>query len=328
MTIEKLPSGKYRVVQMVNGKRYRTPILDHEPKEKEAQLLIAEALYKKGISVSADMPLKRACELYIESKSNVLSPSTIRRYYQYVNGGTEAFLSMYISKITKPMFQTEINSFSSTHAPKTSISYASFISSVLTFYGNPIDKITLPQKEKKEPYIPSEEEVKMIFRDVKGSPFEIPILLSAMGLRRSEVCALTLEDLSGNTLTINKALVQNEKKEWVIKPTKTTDSTRTVVIPDYVADLIRNQGYVYKGFPGSIYNHLQRTQKKLGIPSFPLHKMRHFFASYMHDLGYSDKQIQAMGGWKTDNVMKTVYTHAMNMEQAKQKAAADMSSLM
>jgi integrase len=188
--------------------------------------------------------------------------------------------------------------------------------------------LTLPQREKKDPYIPSEEEVRMIFNEIKGSQFEIPILLSAMGLRRSEICALKAEDLSGNTLTINKALVQNENKEWVIKSTKTTESTRTIIIPDYLADLIRQQGYVYDGFPGSIYNHLQRVQKKLGIQNFPLHKMRHFFASYMHDLGYSDKQIQAMGGWKTDNIMKTVYTHAMNMEIAKQNAAADMSKLM
>ena len=69
-------------------------------------------------------------------------------------------------------------------------------------------------------------------------------------------------------------------------------------------------------------------QDKLGIPHFSFHKMRHFFASYMHDLGYSDKQIQEMGGWKTDRVMKTVYTHAMEMEQAKISAANDMGALM
>jgi hypothetical protein len=34
-----------------------------------------------------------------------------------------------------------------------------------------------------------------------------------------------------------------------------------------------------------------------------------------------------MGGWKTDNVMKTVYQHAMEMDAAKQKAAADIAGL-
>lgn len=325
MTIEKLPSGKYRIVQMMNGQRFRVT-LDHKPTQTEAFKLLAEKV--ENHTVTADMPFKRACNIYIESKSNVLSPSSIRRYYQYIDGADEKFLSVRINVMTKPIVQTEVNRFSLTHAPKTTISYAGFITAVLSFFGGNISKLTLPQREKKDPYIPSEEEVRMIFNEVKGSEFEIPILLSAMGLRRSEICALKAEDLSDNVLTINKALVQNENKEWVIKATKTTDSTRTLVIPDYLADLIKKQGYVYNGFPGSIYNHLQRVQKKLGIQNFPLHKMRHFFASYMHDLGYSDKQIQAMGGWKTDNIMKTVYTHAMNMEQAKQNAAADMSKLM
>ena len=35
-----------------------------------------------------------------------------------------------------------------------------------------------------------------------------------------------------------------------------------------------------------------------------------------------------MGGWKTDNVMKTVYQHAMDMDRAKAKAAADIGSIL
>jgi integrase len=68
-------------------------------------------------------------------------------------------------------------------------------------------------------------------------------------------------------------------------------------------------------------------QKKLGIPHFSLHKMRHFFASYMHQLGMSDKQIQEAGGWKTDGIMKTVYQHAMNMDEAKKKMADSIGGL-
>ena len=48
-------------------------------------------------------------------------------------------------------------------------------------------------------------------------------------------------------LTINKAKVQNEKKQWIIKTTKTSDSTRIISIPSELADLIRETGYIYKG---------------------------------------------------------------------------------
>lgn len=182
-------------------------------------------------------------------------------------------------------------------------------------------------KEKKSEYIPSAEDVKRIFAEVKGTRYEVPLSLAALGLRRSEICALELSDLNGCELTINKAVVLNKNQEWTVKPTKTTDSTRTIFIPSDLADRIREQGYIYEGDPEMIYCALVKSQKKLGIPHFSLHKMRHFFASYLHDLGYSDKQIQEMGGWRTDIIMKSVYQHAMDMEQAKKNAADNIGSL-
>ena len=187
--------------------------------------------------------------------------------------------------------------------------------------------ITLPQKEKKTEYIPSKEDIIKIFQHVEGTKYEIPIRLAAFGLRRSEICALECSDLSGRCLTINKAMVQNDANEWIIKKTKTTDSTRTIYIPEDLADKIREQGYVYEGNPEKIYCALSRAQKELDIPHFSLHKMRHFFASYMHDQGYSDKQIQEFGGWKTDLVMKSVYQHAMDMDRAKMDMCDSLGSL-
>ena len=184
----------------------------------------------------------------------------------------------------------------------------------------------MPQKENKQDYIPTEEDVKRILNEAKGSKYEVAFILGTLGLRKSEICALTPADLNGNVLTINKALVQNDKNEWVVKPTKTTDSTRTIMVPDHVVDLINKNGVVEYG-PHAIYHALHRYQERLGIPQFSFHKLRHFFASYMHDLGYSDKQIQAFGGWKTDAVMKTVYQHAMEMDKVKENMAMNISGL-
>jgi integrase len=41
------------------------------------------------------------------------------------------------------------------------------------------------------------------------------------------------------------------------------------------------------------------------------HDLRHYFASYLHDKGFSDAEIMSLGGWKTDHVMKRVYRHAI-----------------
>ena len=122
--------------------------------------------------------------------------------------------------------------------------------------------------------------------------------------------------------------MKDENDKWVVKNTKTTESTRTIKIPNELADRIKEKGYIYKGYPGSIYNHLMRVEDKLGIEHFSLHKLRHFFASYAHNLGYTDKQIQSFGGWKTDNVMKTVYLHEMEMDKAKESIAENFGNLM
>ena len=57
------------------------------------------------------------------------------------------------------------------------------------------------------------------------------VWLACYRLRRSEICALKPEDIMENIVYINKVKVLNEKRKWVEKSTKTTSSTREVVIP-------------------------------------------------------------------------------------------------
>ena len=193
-----------------------------------------------------------------------------------------------------------------------------------TFRPHTVFHITLPQKEKKEPYIPTSEEVKLILKKAAKTKYYIPLLLACCGLRRSEIIALEFSDLSeDNTLTINKAMVAGSDKQWHIKSTKTTGSSREIVIPQFVADLIRKQGYIYKGSANQIYENLQKYQNELGIPNFKLHALRHYFATIMSQtMGEAD--VMKMGGWSTPHVMKAVYRHAtIDREKEKQKHAID-----
>ncbi|SHL20434.1 hypothetical protein SAMN02745136_04351 [Anaerocolumna jejuensis DSM 15929] len=57
------------------------------------------------------------------------------------------------------------------------------------------------------------------------------VCLAAFGtLRRSEICALTTDDVRGNTISISKAMARFSNKEWIIKTTKTISSTREVIM--------------------------------------------------------------------------------------------------
>lgn len=321
MTIEKR-GDNYRITEMRDGIRYRET-LDHKPTKAEAR----EIMEKRIGSYHNSMTFGHASDVYIRSKENVLSPATIRGYRQIINNMDERFKKLQLDKITLPVLQALINEYSADHSPKSVRNLNGLVMAILKYNGSEVKSPRLPQKEKKSEYIPTEEDVKRILQEFKGHRYEAFIILATMGLRRSEICALTPDDLNGNVLTINKALVLNENKEWVVKTTKTESSTRKIVIPDEVVKLLNERGF-YEGNPENLYFNLKRAQKRLGIQQFSLHKLRHFFASYMHDLGYSDKQIQEFGGWKTDAIMKTVYQHAMEMDKVKSSMANNISSLM
>ncbi len=322
MKIEKLPSGSYRMRKMYKGKMY-TIVTDYKPTQKQAIQLMAEEL-KKVKSRSGKMTFRNAAEEYIDTKKNVLSPSTIRSYYTIIRGLSEDFLKININDIEQFDIQREINRIAKDRTPKTTRNYNGFISSVIGFY-RPNMKIstTLPQKLRNEPYIPSDEDIKKILEHAQGTRYEVPLMLACYGMRRSEICALTPDDIEGDVIRINKAMVQNENKEWVIKSTKTTESTRKIIVPEELTSKIKSQGYAYNGHPNNISKYMMRAQDELGIEHFSLHKLRHYFASKMSAMHIPDADIMKMGGWKTDHVMKGVYRHAMqdkNMEMQREAA--------
>lgn len=322
MKIEKLPSGSYRVRKMYKGTVY-TIVTDYKPTQKEVlQLLSAEL--DKIKTAKTRMTFQTAANQYMEVKEHVLSPSTLVGYKGILRRLSDNFLGMNISNISAIDVQKEMNLYSVDRSPKTVRNAHGFISAVLSmFRPELILNTTLPQKRKSEDYVPTDEDVKRILKRAKGTRYEIPLLLATFGLRRSEICALTLDDLNGNILTINKALVENTDGKFVVKDTtKSTAGTRKIFIPDYVADLIRKNGKIYENSPNQIYENLCKYQEELGIPHFRLHALRHYYASMSHSLGIPDSYIMASGGWKSDNTLKSVYRHAMESKNEEMQAFA------
>lgn len=326
MTIEKLPSGSYRISQSDHGHRYRLTV-DHKPTHSEAVRLMAALI----ASTPANCPrgsFRAACDQYNASKSNVLSATTLREYERYARLLPESFSHLPLMQITAKDVQQVINDLTPGRNPKTVANYAHYISAVLMSNGIRLPSPKLPQRIRSVQHIPSADEIRATLEALAGTEHDLAIRLCCFGLRRSEVCALTPEDLDGNTLHISKAVVKDKNRHFVIKTTKTAASDRYVVIPADLADRIRAQGYIYKYNPDNLYKALRRAQDRACVPHFRLHALRHFFASYLHDLGYSDKQVQALGGWSTDSIMKSIYQHALDMDAAKKRASADLSALL
>lgn len=317
--IEELPSGNYRVRKTVNGKTVSL-IFDHKPRDMEA----LKAITKVADTIPVKNSFASCAESYLRSKENVISPSTIGGYESILRNIPDDFKLMKLSTITQVEVQCLINDYATTHAPKSTHNLHGFVSAVLRhFRPDFILHTTLPQEKPNEDYIPTEEDVRKILDISKGTRYHIPFQLALMGLRRSEVCALTLDDIDfeNNILTINKAKVRDEKSntKWTVKGTKTKSSTRKVYIPDNLVKEIQEAGTIYDGYPGQLLKNLHRFQDILGLPRFRLHDARHFFASYAHSQGVSDADIIATGGWKSDHVMKKVYRHEMKQKEAQKE---------
>ncbi len=320
MKIECLTDNTYRVRKTVDKKTY-TIYFDHEPDEVEVVVAMSEKLRDANYGDNKGS-FGVYCDKYIESKRNVISPSTLAGYQKLKRYLSDEFKKKKMKNIEQIDIQEEINRFAVDHSPKYVRNLHGFISAVLrTFRPSMTISTALPQKRKYEHKLPTTESIEMILEASKGSPYHIAFQLAVLGMRRSEICAVTVEDIKGNILSINKACVYGEDYELITRDnTKTTESTREIYLPDSLVEEIKEAGTIYDYKPQALTRALHKYQDKLGLEHFRLHDFRGYFASYAHSVGVPDAYIMKMGGWKTDNVMKSVYRDTLkNKEMAMQK---------
>lgn len=292
-----------------------TLIFDHKPSQKEV-------IEKLGIEmqdvITSNGTFESCAKEYIKTRLNVLSPSSVPTYESLLRNMSDELKGLRISSIDQVEVQKEINKYSATHAPKSVRNMHGFISSVLAVYKpNMTLRTTLPQREVKERYLPTNEDVKRILEAVKGTEDSIGFQLGILSLRRSEICALQMPDLEGNELHIHADLVWNKK--WIRKETPKTDAgNRIIYLPDSLVAEINEKGYFFKYSPNKLLEHLNKWQAKLGIPQFRFHDLRHYFASYASTI-MPEADAMALGGWKSDYVFKQVYRESMK-EKRKESA--------
>lgn len=307
MKIEKLPSGSYRVRKMIKGK---TVSLTFDTRPTKAD--IEEELNKRLGYYNGRMTFEQAAISYINTRSNTCSPSTLKGYHAVMRSISPRFLAYPIDDITGPLVQAEVNRRASEVSAKTVRNFHGFVASVLAEYRPDLQLRTrLPMMIKKEPYVPNNDDVMALLAYAKDTPYEVPILLAMCSMRRGEICALTDDDvdLENGIVHVTKDMVQDADNNWVIKPPKTPTSVRDIPIKPFIVDAIKRNG-LYKGCPDSIFKWMQKAEKRLGIPQFSIHKLRHWFVSNAHENGTSDADIMYVGGWSNPNVMIQRYRHS------------------
>lgn len=313
MNKELLPSGSYRVRITIEGKRY-TFIFDHKPTNLEIEDAKQNKILELNRIKTESLTFKKSSEKYLESKKDIISPSTYEGYKRIVKQIPNWFMDFNIYEIEQITVNKLINEYAKKGlSTKTMRNRHGYITAVLaTFRPSLVLRTVIPKKAKEEAYMPSTEDIKKILDFVKDRREYTAFALGCYGMRKSEILALTVDDIKGTTVTINKAMVRNSENVYVLKnSTKTETSTREIIIPKELANRIKKQGYVTDLKPAEFNDNLTRIEKQLGIEHFSFHKFRHFFAAKLSDLGIPEADILALGGWKTDRIMKEVYRYSM-----------------
>lgn len=313
-----LPSGAWFIQLRLGGQSI--PITAEREKDciRQAQLIKAEYLAEKEPRRKREpVTLQEAVEKYITSRSNVLSPSTIRGYRTIQKSRFRSMMPKKLATIKAADWIMACNEEARLCAPKTLTNAWRFVASVLAENGISPPKVALPQIPPNERPFLEPEQIKTFVKAVKGTDVEIPALLALSSLRRSEICALRWESIDFNKkrIQVKGAAVYDEKQKLVQKQTnKNTSSARYVPImmPELLAALEREKqpaGLVVTCAPSTLWARINRICKKEGLPEVGVHGLRHSFASLAYHLGVPEKIAMMIGGWANSQTMHKIYTH-------------------
>lgn len=172
----------------------------------------------------------------------------------------------------------------------------------------------------KEEYMTFIEQVKD--KDISYYGFQI---LYWTGIRIGELRALTKKDfdLKKKTMRINKSTQRIDGKEVITEP-KTEKSKRTITLPDFLVDELRDYFLKIKYFGDddmifpkvkTYFNkELERGIKKSGVKKIKLHALRHSHISMLIEMGYSPVDIASRTGHESIKILLD-YSHMFPNKQ-------------
>jgi integrase len=317
---KQMPSGNWRVQVFLgtnaDGKKMKKSIT--APTRWQAEMLAAEFL-ETVQTARSKFTVAQAVRGYIDSKKNVLSPSTVYCYEIILKNRLQMLMPLDIHEVDSFVMQRAINEEAATKTRKTIAEAKNLIGAALKMYGvNPQWNVTLPPKVPKVNELPTAEQV---IRMIRGTEIELPCLLAMwLSLRMSEVRGLQFGDIKDGVLTIQRSKLRLGSDDVVREVNKTYSSTRQLVIPEYLIRLIQavphqsETDFIVPQHYQTITKHLKKLADEKGY-ELTYHDLRHLNASVMLALGIPDKYAMERGGWSTPNTLKNVYQHTFSDER-------------
>ncbi len=312
-----LPSGAWRCRVRMNGEDISIVKPTRKEAEAEAMAVKYGVIEARKQSSSKNVTLEQALNNYIEVRktSGALSPSTIYGYEKYKNVCFQEMMDTNVYTTTDTQWQAAIRRQSKGKSPKYVANAWGLVSAAIFEETRRRPDVKLPAKEQnKRPYLTAEQ-VKVFVEAVKGDPVEIPALMELTSMRRSEMLAVTWNDvdMAKRIIRVRGSMLETSDGLQYRKQNKTNASTRTVpIIPPLFEALEKaphTSEYVVTMKITTIKNRIDKICRNAGLPEVGNHGLRHSFASLAYHLGIPEKTAMEIGGWSDFGTMRKIYTH-------------------
>ncbi len=301
----------------------------HEAKEYERSFLDQQ-------KNSSDISFSSLVENYMEDMSHRLKPTTMASKEHIINTKILPYFSRLrvcdIDTVRIRKWQNEMLSFRDENGRPYSQTYLKSIHSQMSaimnyavkhysLAANPCHAAGAIGKSKtRDMKIWTKDEYERFAAQVQRSSTRVAFdILFYTGIRSTELLALTPADILENKrLSISKNYVKIKGEELFLTP-KTPKSLRTISIPDFLYEEIRE--YISKLYgiqPGdrifyftksNLEKELKRNADRAGLEPIRVHDLRHSHASLLIEMGVNIVQISERLGHESVKTTLDTYVH-------------------
>ena len=212
---------------------------------------------------------------------------------------------------------------------------------------NPARMIDLPDTERREQFIPTDEQAQELILALLDEPYHYKlfyVLAMYTGCRRGELCALRWKDFVivekyRSVLTVSRSRTVVAGQGVVEGPTKNGRS-RSIALSEDITSLVRGFCYYQREIaerqgrelspylfvnekgqpihPDTFTKHLRLIFEENGFPdTFHLHTLRHYFVSTMLHEGVDKHTVAELAGHGDTSFLERTYCHPqMKLKQA------------
>lgn len=337
----KIKPGVYKTTVYIgteNGKRKYKAFYGSSAREADYNAELYKANRMRS-SAPGRMTVGEAVDDYIGSRTSVLSPSTIEGYRQIRRNRFKLLMDTQLAKLNRRVLQMAVNEelklTTRAGKPITVKSVKEACSLIITA-AKYVDEdfrvgdISYPRRPAPEYTTPDPDQLRAIFKAVRGTDVELPVYLAAwLSLRTSEIKGLKWSDVHDDYLSITGATVTGEGgKEIYRDVAKTTSSIRNIPLPAFIRRMFDSlahgdDAFIFHFGGNMIYKHYNRALTAAGLKPGRFHDLRHANASIMLMLGVPDRYAQDRGGWASTHTMKSAYQQTFDSAALSYAAVID-----